>query len=84
MVLSLKSCCLAFRACPLLAAGGVWNSTGRKAEQGGDFFPSAISLVGLMLARPEPPMSMGQSMVTAEWAEEQREDREDAVSECFG
>lgn len=71
MVLSLKSCCLAFCACPLLAARGVWNSTARKAEQGRDFFPSAIRLGGLVLARPEPPMSMGQHMVTAKWAEEQ-------------
>lgn len=84
MVLSLKSCCLAFCACPILAARGVWNSTARKAEQSRDFFPSAIRLGGLILARPEPPMSMGQHMVTAKRAEEQWEDREDTVSRSFG
>lgn len=84
MVLSLKSCCLALCACPLLAARGVWNSTARKAEQGRDLFPIALSLGGLILARPEPPMSVGQHMVTVKWAEEQWEDREDAVSRRFG
>lgn len=82
MVLSLKSCCLALCACPLLAARGVWNNTARKAEQTSSPVPSAWG--GLILVRPEPPMSVGQRMVTVKWAEEQWEDREDAVSRCFG
>lgn len=70
-------------ACPHLSAGGVCNSTAKKAEQGRDFLPSTTSLGGQTLARPNSPVSMGQGTVTVKWAEEQQEGREAAVSRCL-